>query len=234
MKHLNILSLLICLAVFDASAQKSMRNLHDYNNKLCHFGFSVGINSMTFGVTQSDDFYERTDIYGIEAKRYVGFHVGPVANLRLNRYFDFRVLFDLSFNQRDLVYYYYATPDQSAISTETISVNSTLLEFPVQFKYRAERMHNVAPYLIAGGNLRYDLTAGKPKEGDLSVKLKKMDPCVEWGGGFDFYLQYFKFSIELKYSKGINNCLEYDDTPYTQTIKDLKSNAFVVSFHFEG
>ena len=234
MKHLYILSLLIILSVFNASAQRSMRNLPDYNNKLCHFGFSVGINSMTFGVTQSDDFFERADIYGVEAKKYVGFHVGPVANLRLNRYFDFRVLFDLSFNQRDLEYYYYPTPEQSAISTETININSTLLEFPVQFKYRAERLHNVAPYVIAGGNLRYDLTAGKPKEGELAVKLKKMDPCVEWGGGLDFYLQYFKFSIELKYSMGLDNCLEYDDTPYTQVIKDLRSNALVLSFHFEG
>ena len=86
MKHLYILSLLIILSVFNASAQRSMRNLPDYNNKLCHFGFSVGINSMTFGVTQSDDFFERADIYGVEAKKYVGFHVGPVANLRLNRY----------------------------------------------------------------------------------------------------------------------------------------------------
>ncbi|MBO4243850.1 MAG: PorT family protein [Bacteroidales bacterium] len=234
MRHLYILVLLILTTAAANAQHKGMRNLHDYNNKLCHFGFSVGINSMTFGITQCDDFYERTDIYGIEAKRYTGFHVGPVANLRLNRYFDFRVLFDLSFNQRDLVYYYYLEGSTTEMTNETISVNSTLLELPVQFKYRAERMHNVAPYLIAGGNLRYDLTAGKPKEGELSVKLNKIDPCIEWGGGFDFYLQYFKFSIELKYSKGIKNCLQYDDTKYTQAIKDMKSNAFIVSFHFEG
>ena len=234
MKHLYILPLFILMMSLSASAQRSMKNLPNYNNKLVHFGFSVGVNSMTFGVTQCDDFYQRTDIYGVEAKKYTGFHVGPIANLRLNKYFDFRALFDLSFNQRDLVYYYYPDESQKSISNETISVNSTLLEFPVQFKYRAERMHNFAPYVIAGGNFRYDLTAGKPKEGELSVKLKKIDPCVEWGGGFDFYLPYFKFSIELKYSKGINNCLEYDDTKYTQCIKDLKSNAFVISLHFEG
>ncbi|MBQ1885410.1 MAG: outer membrane beta-barrel protein, partial [Bacteroidales bacterium] len=136
MKHLYILPIFILMMSLSASAQRSMKNLPDYNNKLVHFGFSVGVNSMTFGVTQCDDFYQRTDIYGVEAKKYTGFHVGPIANLRLNKYFDFRALFDLSFNQRDLVYYYYPDESQKAISNETISVNSTLLEFPVQFKYR--------------------------------------------------------------------------------------------------
>ena len=235
MRHIYILAILLLAVAFDASAQhRSMRNLHDYNNKLWHFGFSVGINTMNFGVTKCDDFYALTDVYGVESKKYTGFHVGPISNLRLNRYFDFRMLFDLSFNQRDLVYYYYENETSTQILNQTLSVNSTLLEFPFHFKYRAERMHNFAPYLIAGGNIRYDLTGSKPKEGELTVKLTKIDPCVEWGGGFDFYLPYFKFSIEVKYSMGINNCLQYDDTMYTKVIKDLKSNALLISFHFEG
>lgn len=234
MKHLLTILLLITATAANTVAQKRMRNLQDYNNKLWHFGFSIGINSMNFGITKCDDFYERSDMYGVEAKRYTGFHVGPISNMRLNKYFDLRMLFDLSFNQRDMVYYYYNEESTTAITSETRQINSTLLEFPVQIKYRAERMTNFAPYLIAGGNFRYDLTASKPKEGEPTVKLNKIDPCVEWGGGFDFYLQYFKFSIELKYSMGIKNCIQYDNTKYTDVIKDLKSNAFIISLHFEG
>jgi hypothetical protein len=109
------------------------------------------------------------------------------------------------------------------------------LEFPVHFKFKAERWGNFAPYLIAGGCYKYDLSAGKSKNGEeLPIKLLKHDPCAEWGGGFDFYLQYFKLSVELKYSLGFYNTLDKSlNNEYTNSINKLTSNAMILSLHFE-
>ena len=223
------------------------KNLPNYDNRLWHFGFTLGGNFMGFRVDKADGFFSDITVYGVECERFTGFHIGPVSNLRLGRFFDFRMLFDLSFNQRDLVFYYMDaltnsdkvnTPSNfgtGSMQTHRMSLTSTMLEFPFHIKYKAERWGNFSPYLIAGGCYKYDLTAGgkaKPDEGD-KIRLKRHDPSVEWGGGFDFYLPYFKLSVELKYSVGLLNTLEKDESPYTQSINKLTSNALIFSLHFE-
>ena len=241
MKHIWIMKkvvLYIFLILFPvcAFAQRggTPKNLPNYDNRLWHFGFTLGGNRMGFRVDKDDEFFSRSDIYGIEAEKFTGFHIGPISNLRLNRFMDLRMLFNLSFNQRDLIYYYIDTKTES-MQSHRMSLTSTMLEFPVHIKYRAERWGDFAPYLIAGGSYKYDLTAGrKPKDDELpKIKLSRHDPSVEWGGGFDFYLQYFKLSIELKYSVGLKNTVVYDGTPYTECIGRLSSNALIFSLHFE-
>ena len=53
----------------------------------------------------------------------------------------------------------------------------------------------------------------------------------------DFYLTYFKLSIELKMSNGIGNVLVQDYDPghaqYYNAIEKMKSQIWVLSFHFE-
>ncbi len=221
-----------------AQSSKTVKNLPNYDNRLWHFGFTVGGNNMGFKIDKCDDFFAGKDVYGIEAEKHTGFHIGPISNLHLTRFVDFRMLFDLSFNQRDLVFYYAGGSDKSEkkiMQNERVSLTSTLLEFPVHFKFKAERWGNFAPYLIAGGCYKYDLSAGKSKNGEeLPIKLLKHDPCVEWGGGFDFYLQYFKLSVELKYSLGFYNTLDKSlNNGYTNSINKLTSNAMIFSLHFE-
>jgi len=233
-KLLLAIILLMCF-VSTTSAQRSntIKNLPNYDNRLWHFGFSLGGNNMGFKVDKMDGFFDKEDIYGIEVEKHTGFHIGPISNLHLGRFFDFRMLFDLSFNQRDLVFYY-REPDKKNMLNKTVSITSTLLEFPVHFKYKAERWGNFAPYLIAGGCYKYDLAAGKSKkEEDNIIRLSKHDPCIEWGGGFDFYLQYFKLSIELKYSLGILNTHDKSESAFSNYINKLSSNALVFSLHFD-
>jgi len=55
-------------------------------------------------------------------------------------------------------------------------------------------------------------------------KLKKNDLLTEIGFGLDFYLEYFKFSPQIKLSYGLLNLLSKDSTIYTETINNLKKN----------
>jgi len=57
------------------------------------------------------------------------------------------------------------------------------------------------------------------------------------GAGLDFYLTYFKLSVELKLSNGIGNVLVQAAAPghpqYYNAIEKIKSQIWVLAFHFE-
>ncbi len=55
----------------------------------------------------------------------------------------------------------------------------------------------------------------------------------EIGFGMDFYLEYFKFSPQIKLSKGILNLISADETVYTKSIQQLNSKGWMLSFTFE-
>ena len=69
--------------------------------------------------------------------------------------------------------------------------------------------------------------------GEEIVKLKKNDLMGEIGFGIDIYLEYFKFSPQIKISYGILNLLTKDQTVYTQSINKLTTNGWILSFTFE-
>ncbi len=216
--------------------RSSPKNLPNYDRKKLHFGFTIGLNSMDFNIQKAADFLNDPSIYAIENQAKLGFHIGPVSNLRLGEYFDLRLLINLSFGQRDLTYW---TIDTTAtdlqLSAHTMKLASTFIEFPLLLKYKALRVNNYSPYLIAGVNPKIDLAARKEIKADEmpKIKLSNFDVYYELGFGIDFYLLYFKLSTELKYSQGMMDVLVRDNTAYTSTIKKLNSRIFMISLHFE-
>ena len=242
MKKLITLSLLlISLSSIAQPLKKKQKNLPDVDQKWLHFGFTIGTNIMDFSIVKADDFFSETQfnqIYGIENRPNVGFHLGPISNLRLGEYFDLRLLINLSFGQRDLTYRLVedTTAANPTLSTHKMKLASTYLEFPLLLKYRAMRIDNYRPYLIAGINPKIDLAAQKKiKESELpKIRLKNFDLAWELGAGIDFYLPYFKFSPELKYSNGIYDIVERDKTQFTSSIKHLHSKIWIFSLHFEA
>jgi len=222
-------------------AQRSMpKNLPNYDRKKLHFGFTVGLNTMDFTIQKADDFLNNSvnnNIYAIENQAKLGFHIGPVSNLRLGEFFDLRLLINLSFGQRDLTYW--VVQDTSAaniqLTPHTMKIASTFIEFPLLLKYKALRVNNYSPYLIAGINPKIDLAARKKiKEEEMpKIRLSNRDIYYELGFGIDFYLTYFKLSTEIKYSAGIMDVLVRDDTEYTSTIKKMNSRMIMFSLHFE-
>jgi hypothetical protein len=97
----------------------------------------------------------------------------------------------------------------------------------------------VRPYVIGGFNFRYDLAGKKEYDEDKPVylRLKRPDLYYEVGTGLDFYLTYFKLSVEAKMSNGIGNVLVMEPAPghpeFYRAIDKLKSQIWVLSLHFE-
>lgn len=214
------------------SQVKKAQNDPGYDFKRLHFGFTVGLNTMDFGIQRpaldTTPFF--TDVSNITP----GFQVSVVSDLRLADYFSLRFLPGITFGQRTL--YYYNNDSIRSYSGSKMEIESNFLDFPLVVKYKSKRVNNYAPYFIAGTSIRYDLAARKAidPESGVTVRLKPLDIYFEFGFGIDIYLQYFKFSPELKLSTGFRNVLVEDPTDdFTNSIDRLNSYIVMLCFHFE-
>jgi hypothetical protein len=205
-----------------------------YDEKLLHFGFSLGFNTMDFKITPSQAYLDSTNLYPEVTILNPGINIQIITNLRPSKYFDIRFLPGVSFGQRTIRYYVNQTPDPIPQVLE-----SSFLEFPLLLKFKGDRLNNVRPYVIGGMNFRYDLAGKKEFDEDKQVyiRLKRPDLYYEMGAGLDFYLTYFKLSIELKMSNGIGDILVKDaptgHPQYMNAIEKMKSQIWVLAFHFE-
>lgn len=243
-----LIAIWITLAALPAFSQKQKVNhMTTFDDKLLHFGFTLGLNTLDFAVTHynpigenpdfvprdeiTDNYYVRADV----AQLIPGFTVGIVSSLRLTRDLNLRFLPGLSFGERKLTYNIPVLDVDNYDPLQYYSIKSTFLDFPLLIKYKARRINNDRPYVIFGGAYRQDISrTGKE---DL-VKLTNGGFYAEVGAGWDHYFVFFRFSVEAKVSIGLNNQL--GDPPgsnqrkyYSQALKSLKSNIFTLCFHFE-
>lgn len=223
----------LCFSLFSyGQRHKKPQNLPRYDFKKIHFGFTLGINSLNFSLAKNDDFLNNDSLLTLLASDQKGFNLGIVSNLRLGKYTDLRFIPTLVFGERILNYRF---NNQSNLSLTDKRIESTLIDFPVSLKYKSARYNNFRTYVMCGVKYSLDIASQSEidDEGQELVKLNNHDLMIEGGFGIDFYLQYFKFSPQIKISHGIINILSKDKTLYTQTIDNLKTNSWMISFTFE-
>ena len=230
-----VFSFVFSLIQFNLSGQKQKpKNESWYDEKLIHFGFSLGFNAMDFKITPSQSYLVSDSLYPEVTKLNPGINIQIVTDLRPAKYMDIRFLPGVSFGQRTIRYY-----KNQILYNEQQRLESSFLEFPLLLKLKGDRMNNVRPYVVGGINYRYDLAAKKDfdDEKPVYIRIKKPDLYYEFGAGLDFYLPYFKMSVELKMSNGVSDVLikEYDPRhpEYGNAIEKMKSQIWVLSFHFE-
>lgn len=219
------------------SAQKLYpENLPNFDKRLFHFGFSLGVNSTDFTIRRKPNLFQFDSLMVLESQRQSGFNLAIVSDLHLGPYFNLRFVPALSFAQRNLEYTFNRGDTASIMRVKPIE--STFVEFPLHLKYRSARLNNFAAYVFGGGNFLIDLASQRDVSNEISndivVKLRKYDYRYEMGFGFDFFLQYFKFSPEFKMSFGIPDILVRDGTVYSEPIQRLRSRVFLFSINFEG
>lgn len=202
--------------------------------KRIHFGFTLGLNFQDFGISHTNALDENNDTHYMEIMQYSpGFTVGVISDLKIFEFLNLRFVPTLNFGDRNVVFV-----NQNQIEAPKNQIlKSTVLDFPLYLKYRADRINNYRPYFLVGGGLLIDLSRQKGEY----ILLKPADATIEVGVGCDFYLPYFKFSPELKFCLGLLDVLERDrsdllitsDIKYTKAIDKLTSRMFVLTFNFE-
>jgi len=230
-----ILSLFFLISHLNLSGQKQKpKNESWYDEKLLHFGFSLGFNTMDFNISPDQSNFEIDSLFPEVSILNPGINIQIVTNLRPSRYFDIRFLPGVSFGQRVVRYY-----KNEELFNDYQRLESSFLEFPLLLKFKGDRLNNVRPYVIGGLNYRYDLAGKKEFDDDkpVYIRLKRPDLYYELGAGLDFYLTYFKLSVEIKMSTGIRNVLvndPYQGHPeYLNAIDKMRSQIWILAFHFE-
>jgi hypothetical protein len=227
-------AILFVLSINLFAQKQKPKNFSWYDDKTLHFGFSVGFNAMDFNITPSYQNMQVDSLYPEVSLLNPGINIQIVTDLRPNEFMDIRFLPGVSFGQRNVRYY-----KNQILYNDKQRLESSFLEFPLLLKFKGKRLNNVRPYIITGLNYRYDL-AGKKEYDDKEpeyIRLKRSDLYYEVGPGLDFYLPYFKLSVELKVSTGFRDVLVHDPAPgfpqYSNAIEKMKSQIWIIAFHFE-
>ena len=216
----------------DAQSSKGNYNFLDFNQKPYYFGIKLGYNSSNFKVYQSRDFVLNDSILRVESVTGPGFNLGIVTNLKIGEYFDIRFLPTLSFGERNINY----------VSTNTDRrpfarrVESVFVEMPFHARYKSVPFHDMRLFVIGGVKYSFDVASdSRSRQAETLVKIAPNDFSVEVGAGIQFFLPYFIFSPEIKFSHGLNNILIFDKNLEESSVIDkVLSRTFTFSLHFEG
>jgi len=237
LRKLIVIAILF-LAASSVMAQAGYKpiNLGSFDRKAYHFGFLLGFNSADVYVDRKSDLASQDSLLSLNSQNQSGFNLGIVAAYHFNKNISVRFLPTLSFEDRVLNYVFYAGEDSTSRYEKRIE--STYIDFPINFKFRTDRLRNSAFYALAGARYRINMQSEKDVRNEIAdeilVKTDNNDFAVEFGGGVDFFLQYFKFGIELKMAVGVKNLLIPEATQFSNPIESLRSRTLLISFTFEG
>ena len=241
-----ILILALCSLSIGVQAQQAMNRPY-VDDKLIHFGFQLGLNVSSYGVTDSElpivnPLTGQTEIYHARVSSILpGFNVGFISDIRLCQYLNLRFCPGMQFTSRTLSYKTESgrpvegTPGRTG---EKVDVLAMPVYLPLYLKWSASREANYRPYVIAGGGVSFNVSRDREKP----ILMNLMDYFCEVGFGCDLYFQWFKFCPEITYRIGFANQLHPaegrmelapQDAFYTNAISRLTNHCVCLTFNFE-
>jgi hypothetical protein len=238
--RISILTFFILLFSLNTYGQlQKLENYKKFDQKLLHFGVQLGFNKTSLNLTPTLDAYSKYGLKSIQSSGQPGAQVGMVASFRLGSpVLRLRIVPTFSFQERIINYTYPSnSPDSKTEILNQEHVNSSNLDFPFMLQLRTLRHGNFAAYATTGIQYTVDLQSVQDKTQNLIdpfIKIKKYDYMMQFGGGVEFFAEFFKCGIEIKYSQGFKNVLIQDNTLISSPIYRLQNNSWIVSITFEG
>ena len=240
LRHLNRTTLLLlCLTcTYALSAQNRPAHLGRFDERKVHFGIQVGYTLSKFDLHYTDDGTVRENILGTTSYYSPGFHINEINDFRLGDHLNLRLMPGITLISRDMAFSWSDDYTSTHWKYDTRrTVESVYGELPVEFKFRAMRYADFRPYLIAGGSWGFDFASLRKNQNNNDesiIRLNPIDLRYTMGVGFDFFLHYVKFAIELKMAFGVLDLRVEDNDLYTLSTTDLHSRTFMLSFTFQG
>ncbi|GAA5035177.1 hypothetical protein GCM10011506_28290 [Marivirga lumbricoides] len=222
------------LIPFNISAQyREKENLPNYDNELIHYGFYIGGHMASMKVKYNQAYMSNRfdSLHSVIPLESPGFTVGFIVNLRLAQYLDFRVLPGVGLYQYTLNY---NTFDQAAPQVFQGKKEAFYAELPLLFKYKSQRRGNFRAYLIGGVKPSFEVSGKRPEEINEDVLLiNTFNMALEFGFGVDIYYKLFKFSPEIRFSRGFSNALFDRQNSYSSPINELVTNSVSIYLQFQ-
>ena len=227
--------ILASLALFTiaASGQKLPKHQPKYDYKPIHFGFMLGINYYDFHVQTIEDLSViEPGYYSVRTETAPGYSIGIIANLRLSDHFDLRFIPTFSATERTLIFDVIEPITDRRMEVKR-DITSSFIDFPLELKWKSERVKNYRLYVLGGVKYSYDVSSNEDVEDDRVFKIPHNDLAYEFGFGVDIYFEFFKFSPQIKGSWGFADLIVDDGTYYIQGLHRLESRGVFINFTFE-
>lgn len=230
-----VLAVLLCLEATLAMGQKQkIKNLPYYDQRLLHWGFSLGIDlpDVTFTHTGAEN---GEGWWATCPQVNPSFIVGLMGDLAITEHLNFRMTPMLLFQERQVTFG--RTVDDMGREEITQALKTTYIEIPASLKISTRRINNYRPYLVAGAQLDMDMSHEK----ETPIVFKHMDIGIHIGLGCDFYLPFFKLAPELRFHMGLLDMIDHereglqDQTmmPYTNAIQTARNTGMSLILWFE-
>ncbi len=208
--------------------EKPIINLENEDKAFLNWGYFLGFNSFDF------KFSYENDLPDILVDRSIGFNVGLIGEMRINKFLDLRLEPGLFYSKRILQFPGFDTENEA-----TREINSTYINFPLLLKVSTLRIGNWKPFIIGGFSTSLNLGSNEDSLDDNSSGTFRMKNNVfnyELGFGIDFYTEYFKFTPSVRGIFTITDELVPDNdpnSPWTGNIDGLFTRGIFVNFTFE-
>jgi len=217
---------------------KDSKLFYDYARTF-HFGFTIGTNLAGFKYEMSPAWYsKKIDTFNsVSFEKSPGITLGGVMNLHLGKselmeHFDLRFIPSLVLSSRKAVF----TVNDNSFKIDK-PVESAIINLPLLLKFKSDRFGSIRFYTIAGLAYGYDLSSDSKSNNNKlsnSIAIGPSNFNYEYGLGLDIYFPFFKFSPEIKWSRGFNDLKVSDEGNYNGSFKSLKSQIAFISLYFEG
>ena len=222
--------LMLPAGVFAQTFKWARQHNPNYDERKISYGFMIGIHTSAYQVKYSDKFVTQSfdTVHSVLTPFAPGFSLGFLINMRLNSDLDLRIMPKAGFYDHQLEYNY---TDET---TQTQLTETTMVEFPILLKYKSMRRGNVRMYMIGGITPSIEASGKNDIQATTEVlDIRQTNLSIDAGIGFDFYFPLFKFSQEIRFSRGIANMLGPDPSSFKEPISRVNTNTISVYFIFK-
>jgi hypothetical protein len=233
-KLLLISSLLFLTSVY--AQQTKVINLPNFDKKPWNFGYYLGINKNSYVVDYRPSNFTNAKVK-VEPK--IGFIIGVMVEKRLHDNLSLRFEPGLISNSKNL--YFSNSNGSFLVEKDSLrEVSATYMHLPLLFKFSANRLRNIKPYVVGGFSLDYNFSANDKNPDDNfsgEFRTKRWNTMYEVGIGVDFYTSYFKFSPSIRGLFNMGNELIDDNqgaaSPWTAPIDRMTTRGIFLKLTFE-
>jgi len=232
--------LIACLLLTCSLSSFAQRELYreEQDQKPYYFGLSLSMVSSRFQLEQHPTFLGQDTILVAEPGNSTGISLRLVAALNLAPRWELRFNPGLIFTERPILYELNRAypPDIDNGYSPKKSVESIITTFPLDLKFKSDRIGNFRVYMLGGAKIDMDLASNAQKrKADDQVKISKFSYGIEGGIGFSFYRKSVTVSPEIKISNGLNNLhARNDQLNYSRVIDRIQSRMIIFTIHLEG
>ncbi len=232
-----VLGLMLVAGASHAQQYKwARRNNPNYDERKWTYGFLIGIHTSTYQIKYADTMSVAGTPQnpGLDSLHSVipswggGFSLGFIVNYRINEFLDLRLTPSVAFYEHNLTYNYTDGSHQDQL------VETTMVEFPFLLKYKSMRRGNIRMYVIGGVKPGIEASGKKELENVTnSLEVKNLNMNLEAGIGLDLYFPLFKFSPEIRFSRGVMNVLDNTRNDYGLPLKYVNTNTITIYLLFQ-